>query len=98
MAFIWQDFVNFHKIANEFKKSFVVLLYYQQHGSSLIMELTNTLTFFASIASVAAVSISLWRLFRSPRTITVTRKDNGKSVVINTRAGWREGAKLTTLL
>ena len=65
----------------------------------VIMEsFTNFFSIAAAAVSAGAIGVSLWRMFRTPDTLTVTRKDNGKSVVINPRGGWREGAKLTTLL
>jgi hypothetical protein len=59
---------------------------------------SDLFTTLAGVASASAIAWSLWQLFRTPDTLTVTRKDTGKSVVINTRAGWREGAKLKQLL
>jgi hypothetical protein len=40
---------------------------------------------------------SVWQILRTPKQLTVTRKDTGKSVVINMRGGAQEGAKLTAL-
>ena len=60
---------------------------------------------FTNIFSLAALSLSgvvtalsVWRMFRTPDRLTVTRKDNGKTVVLDTRADWREGSKLGALL
>lgn len=62
------------------------------------MESFDIFSLIAAVGAACAIGVSLVRLFSFPKKITVTRKDTGKSVVINTRAGWREGAKLTTLL
>ena len=62
------------------------------------MESFDIFSLLVGVAAVAGAGMSLARLFRLPKNVTVTRKDTGKSVVINTRASWREGAKLTTLL
>ena len=68
------------------------------HYNCSMESFTAIFSIFAAVASAASISFSLWQLFRTPDTFTVTRKDTGKSVVINTRADWREGAKLAALL
>jgi hypothetical protein len=51
----------------------------------------------AAVASGLGTIYCTWRVLRTPKTLTVTRKDNGKSVKINMRAGIKEGEKLTSL-
>lgn len=62
------------------------------------MQTADILSIGALVASAAYMVVALRQLFRTPKTLTVTRKDTGKSVVIDTQAGWQEGRKLSTLL
>lgn len=50
------------------------------------------------IAGVLVTSTSLWRMFRHNDKLTVTNKNTGKSVTINTKAGVNEGRKLVELM
>ena len=65
-----------------------------------IMQLlaSGLVEFFVALIGGTLTGVSLWKMFRAPDTITVTRKDTGKSVVINPRADWKEGSKLSELL
>lgn len=58
----------------------------------------DLLSICALVVSSAYVAVALRQMFRTPKTLTVTRKDTGKTVVLNTQAGWQEGRKLTALL
>jgi hypothetical protein len=60
--------------------------------------LTNVLTYGVAVVSGVVTSVALWRMFRPKNTIKVTRKDTGKSVVLNKRADWQEGNKLLELM
>ena len=59
---------------------------------------TDLLSLCALAVSSVYMVVALRQIFRTPKTLTVTRKDTGKTVVVNTQAGWREGSKLTALL
>lgn len=62
------------------------------------MQTADILSIGALFASVAYMAVALRQLFRKPKTLTVTRKDTGKTVVLDTQAGWQEGRKLSALL
>lgn len=62
------------------------------------MQTADLLSMGALIVAVGYMAVALRQMFRKPKTLTVTRKDNGKTVVLNTQAGWQEGSKLSALL
>jgi hypothetical protein len=62
------------------------------------MQAADFLTIGALVAATSYMAVALRQIFRTPKTLTVTRKDTGKSVVLNTQAGWEEGSKLSALL
>ncbi|MDQ2770250.1 MAG: hypothetical protein M3Y54_07100 [Bacteroidota bacterium] len=71
----------------------------QSPAKAFIMQHYSDLISICALAiSGAYVAVALRQMFRTPKTLTVTRKDTGKTVVLNTQAGWHEGSKLTALL
>lgn len=62
------------------------------------MPAADILSVGALVAATAYLVVALRQMFRTPKTLTVTRKDTGKTVVLNTQAGWQEGRKLSALL
>lgn len=62
------------------------------------MATADILSIGALVVSTAYMAIALRQMFRRPDKLTVTRKDTGKTVVLDTRAGWQEGSKLGALL
>lgn len=62
------------------------------------MQTTDLISIGALLAATAYVAVALRQMFRTPKTLTVTRKDTGKTVVLDTQAGWQEGRKLSALL
>lgn len=62
------------------------------------METADFLSIGALAISTAYMAVALHQMFRKSDKLTVTRRDTGKTVVLNTRAGWQEGSKLRALL
>ncbi|RZK62646.1 MAG: hypothetical protein EOO59_01980 [Hymenobacter sp.] len=62
------------------------------------MPTADILSVGALAAATAYLVVALRQMFRTPKTLTVTRKDTGKTVVLNTQAGWQEGRKLSALI
>jgi hypothetical protein len=62
------------------------------------MPTADILSVGALVAATAYLAVALRQMFRTPKTLTVTRKDTGKTVVLNTQAGWQEGRKLSALI
>lgn len=49
------------------------------------------------MVGVSTTGLALWQMFRSHK-VKVTNKDTGRSVIINTKAGVKEGRKLVDLM
>lgn len=59
------------------------------------MPTADILSVGALVAATTYLAVALRQMFRTPKILTVTRKDIGKTVVLNTQAGWQEGRKLS---
>lgn len=57
----------------------------------------NLFSIAAAVASGLGTIYCTWRVLRTPKTLTVTRKDTGRSVTIDMRTGSKAGEKLTAL-
>jgi hypothetical protein len=62
------------------------------------MQTSDLLFVGALVTATTYMAVALRQIFRTPKTLTVTRKDTGKTVVLDTRAGWEEARKLRALL
>lgn len=52
----------------------------------------------AGVTTLLYTAWAVWDLLRTPDTLRVTYLPTGRSVVINMKAGYEEGRKLTALL